>query len=119
MSSAIELFMREIHQVIAESAGWAVGLIGPTDDREAPSTLGNSDRELLRGISLSQAELNALNALMIEVGRSVAFSVFTTIGGVADREGLELPELALIDRNTGKDLAQGFLHDEFYEFGQD
>jgi len=119
MSNPTEQFMREVHQVIAESAGWAIGFIGPAGDIEAPSTLGKPDKVLLRRIVLSQAELRALEALMAEVGRSIAFSIFSTIDGVADRDGLELPDLALIDRDTGKHLAEGFLHDKFYELSQD
>jgi len=119
MSMTSEALMKEIHQIIEESVEWAIRLVGPKSDRRSPSTLSDEDKAALRRIALNDQTEQALRRLIAEVGRSVAFGVFSTIDGVAVREGLELPDLALVERDTGQSLSEGFLHDDFSEYTPD
>lgn len=116
MSITTELFMKEIHQIIAESAEWAIQHVGLDSDMRSPSLVSDEDRATLHRITLNDQARGALKRLLTEIGRSVAYGIFPTIDGAAEREGLELPHLALVERDTGKDLSEGFLHDEFYEY---
>jgi hypothetical protein len=119
MSVISELFMKEIHQIITESADGAMLCVGPMSDLRSPSIMSDQARKTLHEIVLNDEEEKAFRVLLTEVGRSVAFGIFSTVDGVADREGLELPDLALVVRETGRDLSDGFLHDEFYEQAPD
>ena len=56
---------------------------------------------------------------MDELGRSVAFNILSLIDGVVYIDEEELPDLALIDKATGEEITEGFLHDEFYKYSPD
>jgi len=119
MSKPSAIFLRGVHQSIDMSAKWAMGALGkaPYDDDHYGTI--REELAVLRGIRLKQAQANALEKLMIELGRSVAFDLLSMIDGVVYSEGEELPDMALIDRATGQDIADGFLHDEFHAFAPD
>ena len=117
MSKESRALLTVVHRMINKDVSATLAAItdGPIDEREALLKLGDEEIKLLRGIRFSSVQREALRQALMELSRGIVFGILCIIDGVAYTESEDIPDLALVDRDTGKNIADMLLHDEFYE----
>jgi len=71
----------------------------------------------LMSMSLTPEQINVLRKAMMALGQSIVFNLLCIFDGVYDGENV-IPDLAIVGRNTNRDIAEQFWHDEFIELLQ-
>jgi len=74
--------------------------------------LTEDDYKVLETISLTPRQVGVLRKGLMAMGQGIVFSLLCIIDGVSYVEKA-IPDLAIVDRNTRKDISEQFLHDEF------
>jgi hypothetical protein len=112
MSTASKTLMRELMRNIESSTLEVVNAI--TAGEGQSTLLKQPDIETLQNALITPEQLNAFRATLREVGISTIFHFLCIIDGVSYTEE-ELPDLALVSRDTKENICEQFLHDEFGE----
>lgn len=116
MKSESQGFFKEIHRMIEDNANiFTEVILGQKPISE--SFLGEFSQEeenILRSISLDKSQKDVLRQALRESERGIVFEIMCIIDGVHYTKE-EIPDLAIINRSTQKEINQDFLHDEFYE----
>ncbi len=120
MSKASKAFLRELHTLINYDVSIAMEAITGSkliEHSDSVGLVGLSEKEIraLGNIHLTPEQVLALKKALIATGRGIVFGLLCIIDGVAYTESEDIPDLALVNRATGENLSDQFLHDEFYE----
>ena len=114
MSEVSKSLMRTFHSLIDHGVD---GLIDCLETRKHESALDDftdEDNRILETISLTNEQLGVVRKLAREAGKLTVFGILCVIDGVS-YANMEIPDLALVNRETKEDIAEKFLHDEFVE----
>ena len=78
--------------------------------------LNLSDEELtiLDSLSLTPQQIIVFRKVMMALGQRIVFNLLCIVDGVYDAQNI-IPDLAIVDRATNKDITDQFWHDEFIE----
>lgn len=109
-------FFKEIYSLINSNIQKVIDVMQGEKQKEGSPLikLSTEDIQLLQSIKLTKAQLIVLKKALIETERNLIFGVLCIIDGVTYTVE-DIPDLALVNRSTGKSINQDFLHDEFYE----
>ncbi len=113
---------RTFYRVIEESIGECVDEVMNNIDENGKnglSLLALEDLEVLKSLKLTLKQRQVLRKALLDMGRSLTFSLFCMIDGVTCSDQGDLPDLSLIDRETGLDFSEQFLHDEYWDMVSD
>jgi hypothetical protein len=80
--------------------------------------LAEQDVRVLGRAIKTQEEREVLAKVLVAYGRLGVFSMLGIIDGVVET-GEALPDLSIVNRETGEEINEGFLHDEFTELTPD
>lgn len=115
MSTDSRAFLRELHTIIDELSPSFVDMLSAKKTiQNIPLLLEDEDINILKSISLTEQQADAIKKLAVSFGREVVFSLLCIIDGVADTKN-EIPDLLIVNRQTMKEINEEFLHDEFVE----
>jgi hypothetical protein len=113
MSKESKAILNEFHVVIEEVVKDTVDDLLIKREINTPLiNLSKDESKDLESLSLTQAQIDVLRKGMIALGQSIVFNILCIIDGVYDAKN-EIPDLAIVDRTTNKNIADQFLHDEF------
>lgn len=119
MSEESQIFLEEIQVLIFDAVTCAGNMLSGRE-KSANDYLGGNlnvdDITILKSIPFSDEQKKALMKLLLAVGRLSVTGVLSVIDGVIMSENHELPELSLINRNTGENITDDFLNEEFYKY---
>jgi len=117
MTKASRALLLEFHRIIENDVSDMLSAVTNIHltERKGLLKLTNGEIEILRGINLSLEQQETLRLALVELSRGIVFGILAIVDGVAFPESEDIPDLALVDRETGNDIGDQFLHDEFYE----
>lgn len=112
MSKESTALLNAIHSIINKKVNDMVDNLLFKGSFNSPSLkLTNDELRALENISLTPYQISAIRKVMLAIGQGIVFSLLCIIDGVSYVD--EIPDLALVNRNTKKDISEQFLHDEF------
>jgi len=112
MSKESQALLNAFHSIIEHNASELYDSLVKKKMRNPLVQLTERERKVLETISLTPNQMSVLHKGMIAMGEGIVFSLLCIIDGVADVEST-IPALAIVDRETKKDIAEQFWHDEF------
>ncbi len=120
MADAGKSLCKEVHHTIKGSVKETLKML--TGEKEWDdlllSKLTLEQVESLKKLQLTSIQICALGKVLTSMEESSFFHFMCIIDSVADTQE-ELPDLAIVDRETREDIFNQFLHDEFFEVFED
>jgi len=117
MSEDSKIFLREAHLLINETVEHAMHVLRGsdfTDNDRLGGVLDEKDVGILRNIHFTSDQIETIKLLLKAVGQSSVTGVLGEIDGIIMSSSYELPNLSLINRATGTDIAdESLLNEEF------
>jgi len=115
--------MKELHTIISDSIGYAENVLygtGTSSNDYLGGNLSVDDISILRTIFLSKKQKYAMRKLLLALGRLSVVGALSVIDGVVMSEKFDLPDLALVNRNSQKDIADDLpLNEAFYRYADE
>jgi hypothetical protein len=123
MSKESKVFLKETHLLIKDAVESAMHALQGSDfsikDRLG-SVLEEKDVKVLRNIHLSFEESEAIELLLKAVSELSLVGILSMIDGIMMSSEIDLPDLSLINRDTGLDITdEALLNEEFFEVADD
>ena len=112
MSKESKALMKELHSIIEHDIDDLVRCLQTKEGQIVKDELTEDDIKVLKTISLTTEQTSVVRKLARATGRLIVFGILTMIDGVS-YVSTEIPDLALVNRETREDIADQFLHDEF------
>jgi len=119
MSKDSEIFLKEAHLLISDTVNFAEKMLASrkiTNDDSMGGYLSENDIETLRSIHFTEEQRKALHILFLAIGRLSVCGVLGMIDGILMSDNYEIPDLSLINRNTGKDIVDTCLLNEEFDY---
>lgn len=107
MSVDSDIFLKEIHEQISETVHLAMHSLAGSDVLQSDLLGGGlefQDVEMIRSMKLSQEQETAFKKLFTAIGRLTATGILSIIDGIAMSDNYDLPDLNLVNRNTGVNI---------------
>ena len=112
MSKESQALLKAFHSIIEQNVNDLSDLLVKRKTHNVLLKLTGEEFKILETISLTPRQVDVLRKGMLSMGQGIVFSLLCIFDGVADVEKA-IPDLAIVDRNTKKDIAEQFWHDEF------
>lgn len=117
MSEDSKIFLREAHLLINETVEYAMHVLRGsefTDNDRLGGILDEKDIGILRNIRFTSEQIETIKLLLKAVGQMSVTGVLGEIDGIIMSSSYDLPNLSLINRATGADIAdESLLNEEF------
>ena len=118
MSKESNALMKTLHSMIEHDVDDLIKCLQTKEGQIVNDELTVQDINVLKAISLTSDQIIVVRKLAQATGRLIVFGMLTIIDGVS-YVSTDIPDLALVNRDTRKDIADKFLHDEFIEQQKD
>jgi hypothetical protein len=114
MMKQSKALMRAFHSIIEKDVGKLINSLH-SGGTEYLTELTPQELETWKTISLTLQQSDVLRKAVESTGRLIVFGILSIIDGVSYVADSDVPDLALVNRETREDIADQFLHDEFVE----
>ncbi len=116
MTISSKAFLTEIHTIINKDSESVISVILNQSSKEQTCLAGLSDDQVkgLQSLSLDEDQVSVLRKALKNMAVSIVSGMLCIVDGVAYTTE-PVPDLALVNRDTGCPINEDFLHDEFFE----
>ena len=114
MSNEGRTFLQVVRNIINDTSSRILKDVFVQSGKDKLVELTDNEMELVRQLGLHQAHYEILEKVLLTMGDDVVFRIFCILDGVTYTSP-EIPDLALINRDTGAPIVDGYLHEEFEE----
>lgn len=118
MSKESKVFLQMLHLLVKDTVKFADNMLSGHEISSSDyigGELSDADIFTLRSILLSKEQRSSLLKLLTAVCNLSMTGALSVIDGVMMSDKLELPDLSLIDRNTGNDIIDEIMLNEEFE----
>jgi hypothetical protein len=117
MSKESDAFLKYTHLLVNDTVAGAMHVLTGMD-LTVPDLLGGvlneKDIHVLRNLQLSENELQSIKLLLKAVAELNVTGVLSAIDGIVMSDKVSMPDLLLINRETGTIICDEFLNEEFF-----
>jgi hypothetical protein len=115
MTAESSALLKEFHFIINQhTLDMTDSLFGQQDIKNPLLHLSDDDISVIRIMSLNSHQKAILQKGMLALGQEIVFSILCVLDGVSDVTPA-IPDLAIVIRETKKEISDSYLHDEFIE----